>query len=182
MTSVDNAIFRAIYGIGSSSEPMRALSVFLATYLIFVALAAAGFVLIRTWRDRAARVVLVAAYLRAIAAAGLGYAGNALFALAFARPRPFVTLGVASLIGAPATSKSFPSDHATLAFAIAATLAFAWPQRRWQLFTVAALIAVGRVMAGVHYPVDVLAGAAVGLCWAWAVETVHRRVLTRGRP
>jgi undecaprenyl-diphosphatase len=192
MISIDTAIFRSIYGIGASSGPMRALSIFFATYLIFLALSAAVVALVRVRRDQASRLVLVAAYLRAAAAAALGYAGNALFALVFFRPRPFVTLGVTSLIGTPGTSKSFPSDHATLAFAIAGTLAFAWPQRRWQFLVVAALIAVGRVMAGVHYPTDVLAGALVGLCWAWAVETVDvrgggaaslriARVLTRHR-
>lgn len=175
MISIDNAVFAAIHGIGSAGEPMRALSVFLARYLIFLALAFAAVMFARVWRDRASRVVIVATYLRAAAAAGLGYAGNALIALLFFRPRPFVTLGIASLIGMPATAKSFPSDHATLAFAIAGTLAFALPHRRWQFFTVAALIALGRVMVGVHYPTDVLAGALVGLCWAWAVESIDVR-------
>jgi undecaprenyl-diphosphatase len=66
------------------------------------------------------------------------------------------------LVDLPATY-SFPSGHATVSFACATVLAFAVPRLRVPLYALAALIAFSRVYVGVHYPFDVLAGAALGL-------------------
>lgn len=79
------------------------------------------------------------------------------------RPRPFVAdPGGVQLFAAHAADASFPSDHATAAFAIAVALVLR--DRRWgaAALGLAALLAVGRVALGVHYPSDVLAGAALG--------------------
>lgn len=66
------------------------------------------------------------------------------------------------LLAARTADPSFPSDHAAAAFAIAVAV-FAFSRRAGgALLAVAVLIAVSRVALGVHYPVDVLAGAAVG--------------------
>ena len=68
---------------------------------------------------------------------------------------------------------SFPSGHAATSFACAATLA-TFVSRRGQivLYVLAAAIAYSRVYVGVHYPLDVLAGAAIGL----GVATALRRL------
>jgi undecaprenyl-diphosphatase len=66
------------------------------------------------------------------------------------------------LLEAPSTY-SFPSGHATVSFACATVLALAVPRLRVPLFALAALISFSRVYVGVHYPFDVLAGAALGL-------------------
>jgi len=77
----------------------------------------------------------------------------------------------APLVSLPATS-SFPSGHATVAFACATVLALAVPRLRWPLFALAALIAFSRVYVGVHYPLDALAGAALGILIGLAVRYV----------
>jgi undecaprenyl-diphosphatase len=59
-------------------------------------------------------------------------------------------------------SSSFPAGHAATAFAGAVVLAFVVPRAAPVLFAVAVLIAFSRVYVGVHYPTDVLAGAAIG--------------------
>ncbi len=74
------------------------------------------------------------------------------------------------LVSLPATS-SFPSGHATVAFACATVLALAVPRLRWPLFALAALIAFSRVYVGVHYPLDVLAGAALGVLLGFVVRS-----------
>jgi hypothetical protein len=64
---------------------------------------------------------------------------------------------------AKAPSKlSFPSAHATSSVAAATALGRVEPRARPALFTLAAAICVGRPYLGMHYPSDVLAGAAVG--------------------
>ena len=57
-----------------------------------------------------------------------------------------------------------------MAFACATVLALAVPRLRWPLFALAALIAFSRVYVGVHYPLDVLAGAALGVTLGLAVR------------
>jgi undecaprenyl-diphosphatase len=79
------------------------------------------------------------------------------------------------------TSDSFPSGHAATSFACAATLAMFLPGKAAVLYVLAALIAYSRVYVGVHYPLDVLAGAALGLLVATALRLLLT-VLRRSRP
>jgi membrane-associated phospholipid phosphatase len=58
---------------------------------------------------------------------------------------------------------SFPSAHAAMAAAIAASLAVIWPSHRRLFIFLASLIAGARFAAGIHYPSDVLLGFATGL-------------------
>jgi undecaprenyl-diphosphatase len=86
----------------------------------------------------------------------------------FAEPRPLVHVP---------QNPSFPSGHASTSFACAALLAWLTPLPKVPLFTLAALIAFSRVYNGVHYPLDVLGGAVLGLAVATAL-----RLLARARP
>jgi len=75
----------------------------------------------------------------------------------------------APLVHVP-VSDSFPSGHAATSFACAALLAWLTPLPKVPLFVLAALIAFSRVYNGVHYPLDVLGGAALGLAIATALR------------
>lgn len=80
----------------------------------------------------------------------------------FNRNRPFFTYKVNSLL-VFANKPSFPSGHATSMFAIA-TVFFMYDWRFGvALYVIAALTAVSRVVSGVHYPSDVIAGAIIGI-------------------
>lgn len=57
---------------------------------------------------------------------------------------------------------SFPSNHATIAGAAAVALALAWPRITAWVLPFGALLAASRVFVGVHYPLDVAAGLALG--------------------
>lgn len=58
---------------------------------------------------------------------------------------------------------SFPSGHTLHAVAFAALLGTAWPALALPLWALAGCIGAARVVLGVHYPSDVLVGAALGL-------------------
>lgn len=72
-------------------------------------------------------------------------------------------------------SHSFPSGHAAISFACATVIGAAVPRARPGLFVLAVLIAWSRVYVGVHYPLDVLAGAL----WGLAVGVLVLRALPR---
>ena len=96
----------------------------------------------------------------------------------FARTRPWLAVPLV-YEGDP---NSFPSGHTCAAFSAAG----AWRYlllRRWVkvlVLALAALMGFSRLYVGVHYPSDVLAGAAVGLFSAWASHRLEPYV--RDRP
>jgi undecaprenyl-diphosphatase len=65
---------------------------------------------------------------------------------------------------------SFPSGHATDAFAATTAIGALWPKTRPLMWTYAILIAVSRVMVTAHFPSDVLAGAIAGTLGALLVR------------
>jgi undecaprenyl-diphosphatase len=99
----------------------------------------------------------------ALLSASLALLANQAVAHVWDRPRPFAAHPLAThLFAAPSPDPSFPSDHAAAAFAIAVAI-LVFSRRAGAAFLAAAtLIAVSRVVVGLHYPSDVLAGAAVG--------------------
>jgi undecaprenyl-diphosphatase len=80
--------------------------------------------------------------------------------LVYPEPKP--------LVAVPHTG-AFPSGHASAAFACATVLAWASPRLRVPAFVLAAAIAWSRVYVGVHWPLDVLGGAVLGVLVATAL-------------
>ncbi|WP_261844586.1 phosphatase PAP2 family protein [Aliamphritea ceti] len=62
----------------------------------------------------------------------------------------------------PADQFSFPSGHAAAAFAFASMLSLYYPSLSETALIIAGLIGLSRVLLGVHYPTDILAGAVLG--------------------
>jgi undecaprenyl-diphosphatase len=105
----------------------------------------------------------------AIAMELTGVLGVVLYSLLkrlFVRERPFITHTSIDLAAAPLDRYSFPSGHTlhAVSFAWQATVHF--PELAWVLLPFAALVAGSRVVLGLHYPSDVLAGAAIGAALA----------------
>jgi undecaprenyl-diphosphatase len=113
----------------------------------------------------------------ALASGALALFVNQLIAHVWDRPRPYETHADAQVWVARSHDPSFPSDHASAAFGIAfAVLLF--NRVAGALFVAAAaVIALGRVLVGVHYPGDILAGMLVGLGCALVVVKIARPLL-----
>jgi undecaprenyl-diphosphatase len=158
MIGLDRRLERWV--VGHRSEPFDSFFVALSH------LGSAGFIwltlaVLTVWflrRPVAFPLVLIAYFASAAASSALK--------LAVDRARPVDH----PLVREP-TTHSFPSAHAATSFACAATLApFAPRHAQPVLYVLAVAIAYSRVYIGVHYPLDVLGGAALGLLVATALR------------
>jgi membrane-associated phospholipid phosphatase len=113
--------------------------------------------------------VLVAVWLRrpllavaVLAAEEISSVADGVLKNAIGRERPpLADPRVHALIPLP-HDPSMPSGHAMMAFAGAALLTLVAPRFGWAFVALAAAIAVSRVYLGVHFPSDVVVGAAIG--------------------
>lgn len=105
-----------------------------------------------------------------VALSSMGLSGLVVFItnIFYFRPRPFIEMDANLLFYQP-TDSSFPSNSAAAAFGIAFGI---WGVNRklgWFAIGVAASYGLARVYAGVHYPLDILAGAAIAAVVTFAV-------------
>jgi undecaprenyl-diphosphatase len=78
------------------------------------------------------------------------------------RERPFIRHLAIRHAMAPLDRYSFPSGHTLHAVSITWQVVAHYPECGWVLVPLVVLIALSRVVLGLHYPTDVLAGAALG--------------------
>jgi undecaprenyl-diphosphatase len=88
------------------------------------------------------------------------------------RERPFISYAAISLGTAPLDRYSFPSGHTLHAVSFTMIATTHVPELAPVLIPFALLVAASRVVLGLHYPTDVLAGAAIGAVLARATLIV----------
>jgi undecaprenyl-diphosphatase len=106
---------------------------------------------------------------------------NGVLKPAIGRQRPWQRTSALEVIGVRAGGASFPSGHASAAGAGALVLSAVEPAAAWLWWTLALAIGYSRIYLGDHYPLDVLAGGAIGAAVAWAMRW-GIRALARERP
>jgi len=175
----DVAVFRIVNGLAGKSPFLDALGVVAASGLIFIL----GVLVIVPFLLRQKDGLAFA--LKSSFAAAIGWAASEFIGAVVFRPRPFAALaGVVKLVERGAWERSFPSGHATAAFALAVSLflyargAHHAPLRALSYvgLALAALVSVGRVFVGVHYPLDVLGGAFLGTLAAVVVFVIGQAI------
>jgi undecaprenyl-diphosphatase len=125
------------------------------------------------WRRRAPLAFLAAVAATLTASVVVGSLKDV-----FERSRPpEADPALGSLVAIP-SNPSFPSGHAATAFAAATVIAILSPRMRPYALGIAAAVALSRVYLRVHFPLDVLAGAAlgaaIGALAAWIALQVAR--------
>ena len=90
----------------------------------------------------------------------------------FRRRRPFLAFVKARVLGTRPRDFSFPSGHSASAFAGALLLSLHVPYLAPVFYAIAAIVALSRIYLGVHYPSDVVVGAAAGTVLAVVYRTL----------
>lgn len=176
----DTPLFKIINSLAGKWWPLDWLGIFLASYLGYFLVLAAIFILIKEkeWRWRIYFFSLGA--LSVILARGIL---TEIIRFFYYRPRPFLVLQIQPLINHDLEG-SFPSGHAAAFFALALAVFYFVGQRQdyfnkkwgWWFLAVAALMGLARIFVGVHWPLDVLIGAFIGLGSAFLIERILPKI------
>ncbi len=102
-------------------------------------------------------------FLRVVLVCGSSFAALSLFRRAFNAPRPYEVFGIPPVIPKETKGKSYPSRHVFSIFIIGACTCVLFPWVGAVLCGLGFLLAAVRVVTGVHFVKDVLAGCIIGL-------------------
>ncbi|HBR18314.1 MAG: hypothetical protein A3G39_05160 [Deltaproteobacteria bacterium RIFCSPLOWO2_12_FULL_43_16] len=146
---------------------------FITTKANFVGLILFSWVIIfilGKWKDRRTLIIVVLAVLMS------DFVADVLKHLVY-RVRPCNALYDIRLLVGCTSSFSFPSGHATNAFAVAVYLSYAYRRYSPAFLLFAVLIAYSRIYVGVHYPLDVLGGAFAGSIGAIFIIEIDKKYI-----
>ena len=165
---MNSAVFDAINDLAGHGVIPDDLAKWAAQYLLY----AIVFVVAGMWfvgRSRAERGANRRLVLEGVFSALIGLAVVALIQHFYHHPRPFVERSDVYLLFPHSADPSFPSEHVIVAAALAGS--FIW-NRRWLgslLLLAAGALGFARVLAGIHYPADIIAALALGIIISWVV-------------
>src|SRR3989344_2632702 len=152
---------------------MTPLIIFSAKYLVALIMVG-GAVTLAFTGERRRRLTYVLAV-----ALPLGYALARLAGLFFGHQQPFATEGFEPLIPHE-IDNSFPSDHVALAGVFASVAFLADRRVGLVLWALTLLVGLARMLSGLHYGLDVLVGAVLGLAAVWVARSILDKVVPRG--
>lgn len=139
----------------------------LALGLLFLWFGGRGEAERRRWQE----AVIVAAF-----AVGLANLAVAISNSVYYRQRPFVDMPDARLLFYPPPDSTFPSNGTALGFAIATSVLLRAGRASWPFYALALAFCLARLFGGIHYPFDILGGAAVGVLGALLADLLLRRL------
>ena len=155
---MDTSLFYFFYNLGQKINT-DGLIVFLGSYLIYLAVAIFLFLLFKE-KDLKKRVYWINLFLL-VEIAGRGVLTQAI-RFFYDRPRPFASLGLEPLIS-HSPGGSFPSGHDVFLLILVFIVFLINKKWGWILTLITILVAVSRVIAGIHWTLDVFGSLVVAL-------------------
>ncbi len=162
----DQQLFLLIHNLAGKSRLLDFLGIFLADYFGYLLVLTAVVIIAMEsdWRKRFANFSVLA--LSLIISRGII---TEIIRAIYYRPRPFLALNFEPLV-AEINHGAFPSGHAAFYFALAGVIWLLDKKWGWRFLIAASLMGLARVFVGVHWPLDIIGGAIVGIASVWAVN------------
>lgn len=134
------------------------------------------FVLILFWKKSYFKKIVFASWGSALVARFV-FVGIVRFL--FYSPRPFLVLENVNRLMDHELESSFPSGHASFYFALATGVYFYNKKAGWVYFALAGLLGFARIFVSVHWPLDIIGGALLGVATAWLVNYLKQKMPLR---
>lgn len=151
---MNNTIFFFFYNLAHQSNFFDHIVIFFGFWFPYIVIGLAGLFLIfyrKSWRE----------FFLVFFSGGIAVFFDLILKSLIHSPRPFAALsGVQTLF--PETGYAFPSGHATFFAALAVSIFFLNKKAGYVFMFFALLIGLARIIAGVHFPIDILGGFVLG--------------------
>ncbi len=177
---MNNTIFYFFYNLAHQSLFTDKIIVFFAVYFPFIVIFSAGVFLLmhhEVFKAKSTLQILLQKKKEILGAFFVGifaYLLSFIFKLFFQTLRPFDLLNGVNPLFFP-TDYSFPSGHATFFFALAFSMLFNHRNSGIIFLVFAFLIGIARVIAGVHFPVDILGGILLGFIVSLIINFINKK-------
>ncbi len=165
--NIDFYVFQFINGFAGRWDWLDDLGVFFAHYFEYVLIVGVFLFLFKNFKKYRAIGLMLSEFVSSIILSRFVF--TEIIRFIWHKPRPFVENNVNQLLY-HANSAAFPSGHAAFYFALSATVYFYNKKAGFLFFYGTFLICLGRVFCGIHWPLDILAGAMVGIFSAWLIN------------
>ena len=167
-------LFSLVHSLVGQSITLDYVAIFFADYVQYVI----GFVLVLVLlRPQTSRQKRIMVFVAVVAALTSRFMVKPFILLFITEPRPFIFLHFTPLINPAAGEEfqSFPSGHALFFFALATTIYQSNSRCGTLCFIAVIIMGFARVYTGVHWPLDILFGAAFGIIIGWLVHMLWCR-------
>ncbi len=162
---MERTIFELIYGLAFISDNLDMTLVFFAKQFPYLVALLPFFF----FKDR-----LVVPFLALLAGVIARFGLVDLIRSLFFRERPFMTEEVIALFEHAPTA-SFPSGHAAFFFALSAVIFLCDRKIGYLFLSISFFMVLARVASGIHWPLDILAGAVLGVLIGWLVWVMAQK-------
>jgi len=162
-------IFEKINGLANNSKLLDFIGVFFAEYLLWIIVG----ILVILFLIKKTRLMIIITGISIIFGR---YIIAEIIKRLYSSPRPYLILdNVKKLISENHDYQSFPSGHTVIFFALATAIYFF--NKKWGIvcFVLAILVGLSRIYVGVHWPIDIAAGAMIGIVAGILVQIVFKK-------
>jgi len=154
---VNGILFEKINNLASVYKILDWIGIFFADYLLYIVIAVILIILFLKRSRLVAISIVISLFISRIVM-------TEPLKMIFHRARPYVVLGnVRKLVAENNDYGSLPSGHAAIFFAIAAAVFYFNRKLGIFAFVIAALVGISRIYVGVHWPIDIVVGAILGI-------------------